>query len=123
MLSSDVVYIEIDCLCGWQLELHSITIYVILLIVVECLLPIGIIILQLDGISLVKLVQMICAIVNLNDLINVFFCDCVVYDVTERDTFNSLEMWLTELDTYATKKDLVKMLVGNKIDKVGLLYI
>lgn len=26
-------------------------------------------------------------------------------------------MWLNELDTYATKKDLVKMLVGNKIDK------
>ncbi|XP_065896721.1 ras-related protein Rab-18-B-like [Dysidea avara] len=43
----------------------------------------------------------------------------LVYDVTERDTFNSLEMWLTELDTYATKKDLVKMLVGNKIDKSG----
>jgi len=67
---------------------------------------------------------MICAIVNLNDLINVcVFCNYVVYDVTERDTFNSLEMWLTELDTYATKKDLVKMLVGNKIDKVDLLYI
>ena len=28
-------------------------------------------------------------------------------------------MWLNELDTYATKKDLVKMLVGNKIDKVS----
>lgn len=27
-------------------------------------------------------------------------------------------MWLNELDTYATKKDIVKMLVGNKIDKV-----
>ena len=26
-------------------------------------------------------------------------------------------MWLSEVDTYATKKDLVKMLVGNKIDK------
>ena len=66
----------------------------------------------------------ICAIINLNDLINlfVFFCNCAVYDVTERDTFNSLEMWLTELDTYATKKDLVKMLVGNKIDKVVTSY-
>lgn len=29
-----------------------------------------------------------------------------------------MEVWLNELDTYATKKDLVKMLVGNKIDKV-----
>lgn len=44
----------------------------------------------------------------------------VVYDVTQRDTFASLEMWLTELDTYATKKDLVKMLVGNKIDKASI---
>ena len=52
-----------------------------------------------------------------NDIINVFIF--VVYDVTQRDTFASLEMWLTELDTYATKKDLVKMLVGNKIDKAS----
>ena len=44
----------------------------------------------------------------------------VVYDVTQRDSFASLEMWLTELDTYATKKDLVKMLVGNKIDKASI---
>lgn len=32
-------------------------------------------------------------------------------------------MWLNELDTYATKKDLVKMLVGNKIDKVSVLLL
>ena len=32
-----------------------------------------------------------------------------------------LEVWLNELDTYATKKHLIKMLVANKIDKV--LYI
>lgn len=43
-----------------------------------------------------------------------------VYDVTQRDSFASLEMWLTELDTYATKKELVKMLVGNKIDKASV---
>ena len=40
--------------------------------------------------------------------------------MTQRDSFASLEMWLTELDTYATKKDLVKMLVGNKIDKASV---
>lgn len=40
-----------------------------------------------------------------------------VYDVSSRETFQHLETWLNELDTYATKKDLVKMLVGNKIDK------
>ena len=44
-------------------------------------------------------------------------CVCVVYDVSNRETFQNLEVWLNELDTYATKKGLVKMLVGNKIDK------
>ena len=42
----------------------------------------------------------------------------LVYDVSSRESFEGLEVWLNELDTYATKKDLIKMLVGNKIDKV-----
>lgn len=42
----------------------------------------------------------------------------LVYDVSSKESFEGLEVWLNELDTYATKKDLVKMLVGNKIDKV-----
>lgn len=41
----------------------------------------------------------------------------LVYDVTRRETFAKLDNWLTELDTYCTKNDLVKMLVGNKKDK------
>ncbi|KAL7645984.1 UNVERIFIED_CONTAM: hypothetical protein RMT77_002881 [Armadillidium vulgare] len=41
----------------------------------------------------------------------------LVYDVTNRSTFAKLDMWLNELDTYSTKSDIVKMLVGNKIDK------
>ncbi|XP_069763484.1 ras-related protein Rab-18-like [Narcine bancroftii] len=41
----------------------------------------------------------------------------LVYDVTRRDTFLKLENWLNELDTYSTKHGIVKMLVGNKIDK------
>lgn len=41
-----------------------------------------------------------------------------VYDVSSKESFEGLEIWLNELDTYATKKDLVKMLVANKIDKV-----
>lgn len=43
-----------------------------------------------------------------------------VYDVTKRETFTKLENWLNELETYTTRNDIVKMLVGNKIDKVGL---
>uniref|UniRef100_A0A673G748 Ras-related protein Rab-18-B-like n=1 Tax=Sinocyclocheilus rhinocerous TaxID=307959 RepID=A0A673G748_9TELE len=41
----------------------------------------------------------------------------IVYDVTRRETFAKLDNWLNELDTYCTRNDLVKMLVGNKIDK------
>ncbi|XP_041102965.1 ras-related protein Rab-18 [Polyodon spathula] len=43
----------------------------------------------------------------------------LVYDVTRRDTFTKLDNWLNELETYCTRNDLVKMLVGNKIDKEG----
>lgn len=42
----------------------------------------------------------------------------LVYDVAAQDSFRHAEEWLSELDTYSTKKDVVKMLVGNKIDKV-----
>lgn len=41
----------------------------------------------------------------------------LVYDVTKRSTFAKLDMWLNELETYSTRTDIVKMLVGNKIDK------
>ncbi|KTF73169.1 hypothetical protein cypCar_00026878 [Cyprinus carpio] len=41
----------------------------------------------------------------------------LVYDVSKWDTFTRLENWLNELETYCTRNDLVKMLVGNKIDK------
>ncbi|KAF3836152.1 hypothetical protein F7725_028710 [Dissostichus mawsoni] len=40
-----------------------------------------------------------------------------MYDVTRRETFTKLDNWLNELETYCTRNDLVKMLVGNKIDK------
>uniref|UniRef100_A0A4W3HQD8 small monomeric GTPase n=1 Tax=Callorhinchus milii TaxID=7868 RepID=A0A4W3HQD8_CALMI len=41
----------------------------------------------------------------------------LVYDVTQRETFTKLQNWLNELETYSTKYEIVKMLVGNKIDK------
>ncbi|XP_076626029.1 ras-related protein Rab-18-B [Colletes latitarsis] len=40
----------------------------------------------------------------------------LVYDVTNRITFMKLETWLNELNTYCNKTDIVKMVVGNKID-------
>ena len=41
----------------------------------------------------------------------------LVYDVTRRETFNQLDSWIKELDIYSTRNEIVKMLVGNKIDK------
>lgn len=40
----------------------------------------------------------------------------LVYDVTDRQTFQKLETWLNELATYCNKTDIVKMVVGNKVD-------
>lgn len=42
-----------------------------------------------------------------------------VYDVTRRDTFTNLsEVWSKEIDLYSTNQDCIRMLVGNKVDKV-----
>ncbi|XP_022096852.1 ras-related protein Rab-18-like [Acanthaster planci] len=41
----------------------------------------------------------------------------LVYDVSNQTSFQRLDQWLNELDTYSTKGDIIKMLVGNKIDK------
>ncbi|XP_062584112.1 ras-related protein Rab-18A-like [Saccostrea cucullata] len=41
----------------------------------------------------------------------------LVYDVTNRASFQKLDVWLNELETFSTKHDLIKMLVGNKIDQ------
>lgn len=40
----------------------------------------------------------------------------LVYDVTRRETFENLQRWLEEVETYTPANDVVKLLVGNKID-------
>ena len=40
----------------------------------------------------------------------------LVYDVTSRESFQKVDNWLNELETYSTNHDLIKMLVGNKCD-------
>ncbi|EGC32269.1 Rab GTPase [Dictyostelium purpureum] len=41
----------------------------------------------------------------------------LTYDVTKRDTFENLNYWLNEVENFANRSNLVKLLVGNKIDK------
>ncbi|KAK3825834.1 MAG: P-loop containing nucleoside triphosphate hydrolase protein [Benniella sp.] len=41
----------------------------------------------------------------------------LVYDVSKRDSFNDLQTWFNELDTYCSSKEVVRMIVGNKVDK------
>lgn len=49
----------------------------------------------------------------------------VVYDVTRRETFTNLSnIWAKEVELYSTNQECVKILVGNKVDKVnaGVFY-
>uniref|UniRef100_A0A6B2LIK8 Ras-related protein Rab-18 n=1 Tax=Arcella intermedia TaxID=1963864 RepID=A0A6B2LIK8_9EUKA len=40
----------------------------------------------------------------------------IVYDVTNSTSFLHLKKWLEEIDTYTTSTDVIKLLIGNKID-------
>jgi hypothetical protein len=46
-----------------------------------------------------------------------------VYDVCSRQSFSRLDAWFDELETYATNTNIVKMLIGNKIDKVTPFFV
>ncbi|CAD8147363.1 unnamed protein product (macronuclear) [Paramecium tetraurelia] len=39
----------------------------------------------------------------------------IVYDITDRESFDSVKMWMSEIDKYA-QEDVIRMLVGNKCD-------
>ena len=46
----------------------------------------------------------------------------LVYDVSSRESFEALDTWWNEVNTYCSSPDVVKMIVGNKVDKVRKLY-
>ncbi|KAJ8653924.1 hypothetical protein O0I10_010372 [Lichtheimia ornata] len=41
----------------------------------------------------------------------------LVYDVSSRESFEALDTWWKEVNTYCSSPDVVKMIVGNKVDK------
>lgn len=41
----------------------------------------------------------------------------LVYDITDRSSFENLSHWLSEVDLYSTNDSAVKLLIGNKSDQ------
>ena len=50
---------------------------------------------------------------------DIFVRISTVYDVANRESFDALPRWYSELETYVSSS-VVKIVVGNKVDKVGL---
>lgn len=46
-----------------------------------------------------------------------------VYDVARKETFDSLSMWLQEVEQFSMGggKEVVKLLVGNKVDQTRVV--
>ncbi|RLN74275.1 hypothetical protein BBJ28_00006221 [Nothophytophthora sp. Chile5] len=63
--------------------------------------------------------QGIVLVVGLSHMCGIVSYLAAVYDVARRDTFENLDLWLQEVEVYspAGGRDVVKLLVGNKIDK------
>lgn len=43
----------------------------------------------------------------------------MVYDVTDRNSLQSLEYWLKEVEQNATNKEAIKLIIANKIDQLA----
>lgn len=53
-------------------------------------------------------------------MIGLCFDFVLVYDVTRRETFENLsDIWAKEVELYSTNHDGIKILVGNKVDRVS----
>jgi Ras-related protein Rab-1A len=46
-------------------------------------------------------------------------CILVVYDVTNKDSFDNVKQWLSEIDRYASD-NVVRVIAGNRIDDVAM---
>jgi hypothetical protein len=46
-----------------------------------------------------------------------------VYDVTRRETFTNLsDIWAKEVELYSTNHECIKILLGNKVDRVSCMF-
>lgn len=43
-------------------------------------------------------------------------CALLVFDITNRTSYNHIKSWLTDISTYNTNINIIKILVGNKYD-------
>ena len=58
----------------------------------------------------------------LSPISDTFILIRIVYDVANRESFDALPRWYSELETYVSNS-VVKIVVGNKVDKVSLLSL
>ena len=47
----------------------------------------------------------------------------MVYDVTDRQSFNNLTRWMSDLKSFGTFDDVITILVGNKVLKKLILVL
>lgn len=46
-----------------------------------------------------------------------------MYDVTRRETFTNLsDIWAKEVQLYSTNHECIKILLGNKVDRVSYMF-
>uniref|UniRef100_A0A182WFW8 small monomeric GTPase n=1 Tax=Anopheles minimus TaxID=112268 RepID=A0A182WFW8_9DIPT len=79
-------------------------------------------ILNIDGVTVKLSIWDTAGMERFHSVIPNYFRDAqgaiLVYDVTQSDTLRKLSLWLNELDTHCDQ-DIVKMIVGNKIDQLN----
>jgi hypothetical protein len=54
----------------------------------------------------------------LSNMSDIFIMIRTVYDVANRESFDALPRWYSELETYVSSS-VVRIVVGNKVDKVS----
>jgi Ras-related protein Rab-18 len=77
-------------------------------------------IMNIDGVNIKLAIWDTAGQERFRTLISAYYRDALgailVYDVTNKKTFENLETWLKELELHGTKSNIAKIIVGNKTD-------